>query len=99
MLIYTYFQHFNQPRLKLKLLYSLFAGRHVIVNPPMVEGSGLNELCHICNMPTEFQNTIKELINTTFDESMLDKRKAFFKQNFSNTENTNKLLTLLFPNK
>lgn len=90
---------FQSTGLKLKLLYSLFAGRHVIVNPPMVEGSGLNELCHICNMPTEFQNTIKELINTTFDESMLDKRKTFFKQNFSNTENTNKLLTLLFPNK
>lgn len=33
--------------LKLKLLGALYAGRHVVVNPAMVAGSGLDALCHV----------------------------------------------------
>lgn len=89
---------FQSTGLKLKLLYSLFAGRHVIVTPDMVKGSGLEDLCHICKLPTEIQKKITELMNIPFDERMLSDRKNAFQLKYSNKENTKQLLTLLFPN-
>jgi len=42
---------FQGTGLKLKLLNSLFAGRHVVVNSKMLVGSGLDSLCHIADSP------------------------------------------------
>lgn len=87
---------FQPTGLKLKLLYSLFAGRHVVVNPMMVEGSGLDSLCHVCNTAEEMCKTIKKLIYQPFDIKELEQRKQILEENFSNIRNTQRLLSLLF---
>jgi hypothetical protein len=88
---------FQPTGLKLKLLYSLFAGRHVVVNPTMVEGSGLDSLCHVCNTAKDMHKTIKGLIYQPFDIKELEQRKQILEENFSNIRNTQRLLSLLFP--
>jgi hypothetical protein len=88
---------FQPTGLKLKLLYALFAGRYVVVNPMMVEGSGLDTLCHVCNTTKEIQSTVNKLINQPFNVAELEHRKKILQENFSNDRNTQRLLSLLFP--
>ena len=52
---------FQATGLKLKLLNSLFAGRHTIINQLMVTGSGLQKICHIAN-------TAEEIIRNQIDD-------------------------------
>ncbi len=83
---------FQGTGIKLKLLNVLFTEGHVVVNPPMVVGTELSELCHIgtndreliqlCNSLINFPNT-KEDITKRLDhlnESYNDKKSALIIQ-------------------
>ncbi len=87
----------SQPTgIKLKLLYALFAGRHVIVSSEMVAGSDLDQLCHICRSNDEFITKIKELMQQPFYEKTLIERKKWLTHYYSNYENIIKIQKLLF---
>jgi hypothetical protein len=60
---------------KLKLLNSLFTGRHVLVNHLMLDGTGLDALVHQADTATEFKLKIKELMSRSFEEHDLELRK------------------------
>lgn len=55
---------FQGTGLKLKLLNCLFAGRHIVVNPLMVQGSGIENLCHIADSPQGIIDLCHRYINT-----------------------------------
>ncbi len=80
--------------IKLKLLHALFAGRHCLVNPEMVEGSGLEGLCSVAESDSDLGNQIHKLMLQTFDESQIMIRKKALKD-YSNRASAEKILRML----
>jgi hypothetical protein len=87
---------FQNTGTKLKLLNSLFNGRFVIANTPMVENTGLESLCVICESADAMITSLHELMNLPFSESEIEKRKTLLNELYSNRNNAEKLLPLLF---
>ena len=87
---------FQATGIKLKLLSSLYSGRHCIVNSPMVQHTGLEPLCHIADSPDAMKKEVLRLMNTAFDESEKSIREKILVENFSNKSNVRKLAALLF---
>jgi len=81
--------------MKLKLLDSLYAGRHVLVNDQMLHGTGLQDICHIANQPIEFIDYITELQHIPFTEDDIMSRAIFMERNFDNRKNAQKIATCL----
>ena len=86
---------FQGTGLKLKLLNSLFAGRHVVVNPTMLAGSGLDSLCHIGAMPDELVDTCRRLMDVPFRDAELDARLRLLLPAFSNEAQARRLLEMI----
>lgn len=69
-LLYT-----SQPTgLKLKLLNSLFSGRHCLVNSAMVAGTGLAGLCCVADDAASMRQALESLMATPFDTSQIELR-------------------------
>ena len=67
--------HTTQPTgLKLKLLSSLFMGRHCLVNSLMVAGTPLGALCTIADDAPTMRHALERLMAPDFDRPMLDAR-------------------------
>ncbi len=81
---------FQDTGIKLKLIESLFAGRHCIVNQTMVRNTGLDELCETGNTPAEIIIRIRQVLNTAFDEERIWKRTQGLKE-YDNALNAVKL--------
>ncbi len=65
---------FQDTGLKIKLLNSLFLGRHIIVNPMMVVGTGLEELVKIVQGPEAFQSAVLSFAQQPFTTEDVQKR-------------------------
>jgi len=88
---------FQATGIKLKLLLALHKGRHLLVNPPMVEETGLEELCHVANSPEEFKRSIQDLMQKEIDSKEIAMRNTTLLQNgFSNAYNAENLAKLIF---
>ncbi len=87
---------FQDTGLKLKLLNSLFAGRHVVVNPMMLTGNGLDELCHISNTPEEIVETCKKLMEMPFSSANIENRQKLLFPVFSNKYQAERLIELVY---
>jgi hypothetical protein len=86
---------FQPTGLKLKLLNALFNGRFCLVNPEMVTGTELADLCEIGTTKEELRQKIKELMDQSFNEEQLDLRRETLLKWHSNKENCIRLLNLL----
>ena len=86
---------FQDTGLKLKLLNSLFAGRHTIVNHLMLAGSGLDSLCHIADTPNDMIQACNELMAKPFDVDTVAQRKQLLFPTFSNRDQAMKLWDLI----
>jgi len=86
---------FQQTGLKLKLLNALFNGRYCLVNPGMVSGTELGELCEIGTNAQELRQKVTELMNQPFNEERLYLRREKLLKWHSNKENCIRLLNLL----
>lgn len=75
---------FQPTGLKLKLLNSLFAGRHTIVNSAMLAGTGLDALCRIADTPEDMLLACHQLIEKPIDAQSLRKREFDLLPAFSN---------------
>lgn len=62
--------------LKLKLLNSLFAGRHCLVNDKMLHGTGVEAACTVANSGPQFIYAIQKLIQQEFTDAERKKRKS-----------------------
>ena len=79
---------------KLKLLHALFVGRHCLVNPQMVEGTGLIRLCIISEPWNELTLTLEKLMQTPFSKVLVEERKKALKD-FSNRAGAEKILRII----
>jgi glycosyltransferase involved in cell wall biosynthesis len=87
---------FNNTGLKLKLLHALFQGRHCVVNKAAVEGTGLEQACHIGNDSNELAGIINELYQQPFTAEEIDSRKKMFCNNYNNARSVQQLSQWLF---
>ena len=85
---------FQSTGLKLKLLNSLYTGRHCIVNPPMVAGTGLEEACHVVSTPDQAIRMVNLLMNTPLS-SEDQKHRSDVLSAYSTRENAEKIYRLL----
>ncbi|MCY7411134.1 MAG: glycosyltransferase family 4 protein, partial [Chitinophagales bacterium] len=87
---------FQNTGTKLKLLNALFNGRFVIANSPMVENTGLESLCVIRESADEMNVALHEFMNVSFEQSEIEKRKNVLSVLYSNRNNAEKILPLMF---
>jgi len=84
---------FQDTGLKLKLLYSLFAGRHVICNSEMAANTSLESLCHVAENAEHIVNLVKKIKEREFTAQNAEERKE--KLNiFTNQINGKKLIEI-----
>ncbi len=83
---------FQATGIKLKLIDSLYNGRHCIVNDEMVVGTGLSVLCHHANSSTEFVSKTQQLMHIPFEDKDLLFRKEILSKRFDNQRNAELLL-------
>lgn len=90
-LLYTY-----QPTgLKLKLLHSLYSGRHCMANPLMLSGSILEPLCRVYRTPGEANKLINQLMQEPFDAEQIAERKKILAE-YHNSYNLKRINELLW---
>ncbi len=87
---------FNNTGVKLKLLNSLFSGRHCIANAAGVDGSGLENLCNLAEDAGQFKKLVTDLYNAPFTEEEIQQRKALLARLNSNKNNAEKIIELIF---
>jgi hypothetical protein len=82
---------FQNTGIKLKLLNVLHRGRFCLVNPPMVEQTGLDTLCIVENDTQKQLELVDRLMQKTFTAEDIAARKAQLADSFSNRENILKM--------
>jgi len=82
---------FNCTGVKLKLLNALFNGRHCVVNTEAVDGTGLQELCHLAGCAKEFKVIVENLYERPFTFLDLQLRR----EKLLNLYNNHKTASLL----
>jgi hypothetical protein len=83
---------FNCTGIKLKLLNALFNGRHCIVNRGMVQGTGLEPVCHIANEAEEMRSAIVDLYTKPILPEDIARRKEVLGGIYNRRENVDRLL-------
>lgn len=89
---------FQATGLKLKLLNTLYSGRHCLVNQNMVEGTLLSPLCHIENDPMKLREKATNLLGTPFTLEDIHKREIGL-QPYDNTIKRDQLINLIWGNR
>jgi len=87
---------FNNTGVKLKLMNALFNGRHCIVNTAGVDGSGLEDVCHIAEDKEEFRSLIHHLYQQPFTEEEIQKRQGLLQNLYNNETNARQLMTWIW---
>ncbi len=87
---------FQNTGTKLKLLNALFNGRFVVVNTPMIENTGLEDLCIIHDKASEIRLALLELMEHPFEQNEVLRRSNVLAELYSNIKSAGKLITLLF---
>jgi hypothetical protein len=87
---------FQGTGLKLKLLNTLYNGRHVIVNKTILNGTGLDELCTVKETADTIRESAMELYEKEFDQNELQHRSKLLNGNYSNQANAKRLIEYIF---
>jgi len=90
---------FQATGIKLKLLAALHIGHHCIVNTPMVENTGLEELCSVLDDPDAMAQCIRDKMEEPFGPEAVQQRIRVLGDGFSNRVWAQKLKRLLFPDR
>lgn len=72
---------------KVKLLNTLYNGRHCVVNEATVSNTGLSEACHIASTSNSFKEIVQQLFHQPFTLAEIDLRKKLLKPKFNNEQN------------
>ncbi|MBK8415721.1 MAG: hypothetical protein IPL22_15200 [Bacteroidetes bacterium] len=78
------------------MLSALYNGRFALVNPMMVENTGLENLCDIAETPAAMRIRTQELMELDFKTADIKTREKILHENFSNSVNAQKLIDLIF---
>lgn len=87
---------FQSTGMKLKLLFSLFNGGHVLVNPQMVNGTGAEGLVSIADTTSVFKSEVKRLMGRQFSKIEFESRKEVLLELFSNNKQAEQMIHVIF---
>lgn len=87
---------FQGTGLKLKLLHVLYLGRHVIVNPDMVVGTELGQLCQIGQADADIVRLCRDYFRLPYTQSDATERESLLHNLFSNYQLANTLIRHIF---
>lgn len=82
--------------LKLKVLNSLFQGRHLIANDNLLETEKLKSVAIEANAPADFIKEINRLQDLDFTAADVQKRKRLLLEEYSNEVNAQKIIETIF---
>ena len=82
--------------IKLKLLKSLFQGRHCIVNGKMINQIGLEKACAVVESPKQWIRKIKELETVPFEAKDISLRTELLKP-YNCKQEAKKIQAIIFP--
>ncbi|MFB6257592.1 MAG: hypothetical protein ABEH38_02780 [Flavobacteriales bacterium] len=83
---------FQATGIKLKLLAALFKGRHCVVNPPMVQGTGLEGLCRIGQDAEGLRSELEQCMQEPFEKEQIRERNGILLTDLNNQRNGDLLL-------
>ncbi len=86
---------FQKTGIKLKLLNTLYKGKHIIANKEIIEDTGLEDLCNLANTKEEILTKTKELFSKEFSENDIKKRLNKLKE-FNPEESAKKIDSIIF---
>lgn len=86
---------FQSAGMKLKLLNAIFTGRFCLVNTPMVEDTGLENLCVVEDDDRNIRQKLSRLTLTPFQLNHLKTRKESIGKEFYNEYNAQKVIRLI----
>ena len=87
---------FQSAGIKLKLINSLYLGRHCLVNTKMLlPCPELKKLCVVCDSVEQFKKQIISLMNTPFSKEMKQIRTNILTKNFNNVQNASQMIDLM----
>lgn len=86
---------FTDSGIKFKFLYSVFCGRHCVVNEKMTEGTNLGPACHVANGPDAFKSILMQLFRKPFDDTEIALRENLMHHYYNNTETAKRLMQWL----
>lgn len=86
---------FQKTGIKLKLLNTLFQGKHIISNSKMLQDTGLENLCELANTREEILEKTSKLFNTLFSIEDQQKRQEQL-LHFSPKKNAEKIIKIIF---
>lgn len=87
---------FNSTGIKIKLLHALFSGRHCLVNPAAVDGTGLEALCHIAADAGSFAKNISTLSKRLFTNDIKEVRRKALLQEYDNAKNARRFIQWVY---
>ncbi|NNK81002.1 MAG: glycosyltransferase family 1 protein [Flavobacteriales bacterium] len=87
---------FQATGMKLKLLFSLHNGGHVLVNDPMVNGTGAESLVHVAEGAADFKSKTAMLMNKEFDSTNEQERRKILEEKFSNEVQGRNIVSEIF---
>ncbi len=82
--------------IRLKLLHALYDGRHCVVNPEMVKGTGLEDACHIGSTGDAIASILMQLHHHPFTEEELRLRRELLLIQFDNKKNNQAFIQCLW---
>lgn len=86
---------FQATGIKLKLINSLYTGRWVLVNPHMINQTGLEFSTVVAHTPEEWKENIDQLAKQAFTAIEIAQRTANLSKLFSNEVNAKKLMGMI----
>lgn len=82
--------------IRLKLLHALYKGRHCVVTPAMVDGTGLEAACHIGSNANAIASIVSQLYYQPFNEEEIVLRKELLHHKYNNDQNILQFKELLW---
>lgn len=86
---------FQADGIKIKLLRALHQGRFVIVNRPIIRGTGLELLCEVVDNAEQIRTTIRQLLAESFSPGEVEKRRQVLSQHYSDEAGARQILEFL----
>lgn len=90
---------YNQTGIKLKLVNSLYNGRHCLVNTATINGTGLEECCQLAETAEEFIEAIQYIYSRPYTKEQIDIRKRILGDLFNNDSNAEELIRSMWGSK
>jgi hypothetical protein len=87
---------FTSTGVKFKLLYSVFCGRHCVVNEKMTEGTELGPACHVATTENAFKSIIMQLYRKPFEEEEVQLRENLIHHYYNNSKTAAQLINWIW---